>query len=65
MADESEPMSEDEFESSLGFSQLNTPMTQNPSKKPMIVSLILCVLLRLNARITVLPTYPNASKEAK
>ncbi|XP_065906821.1 structural maintenance of chromosomes protein 6-like isoform X2 [Dysidea avara] len=32
-----EPMSEDEFESSLSFSQLNTPMSQNPSKKPVTV----------------------------
>ena len=38
-----ESMSEDEFESSLGFSQLNTPMSQNPSKKPVTVSLVPCV----------------------
>jgi len=39
MAEEVEPMSEDETEDeSLSFSQLNTPMSQNPSKKTMPVS---------------------------
>jgi len=47
MADELEPISDDDlelmsdnkYEASLSFSQLNTPMSQNPSKKPVEVSL--------------------------
>jgi len=44
MADELlERMLEDESE--LSFTQLNTPMSQNPSKKPVTVSLVLVSLL--------------------